>query len=141
MFQGAVALPLAFFLERRMGSKRMEPGNPLRPLSGQMAVSQGLALPALIAIYSLDPALSPLGLASVGGVHFLPYAWLHRTRIYIYLAATLSVGALLLQLFLTGAEFTVILFFIAITYWATVLPTFRHAARLVAKMGIQGGAQ
>src|SRR4030095_5036690 len=36
MFQGSVALPLAFGLERRLGSKRMAPDNPLRPLSVQM---------------------------------------------------------------------------------------------------------
>jgi len=29
MFQGGLALPLAFWLERRLGTGRMEPGNPL----------------------------------------------------------------------------------------------------------------
>ncbi len=45
MFQGAVALPAAFWLEKRMGSQRMSPNNPLKPLSAQMAMSQALGLP------------------------------------------------------------------------------------------------
>ena len=45
MFQGGVALPLAFWLERRMGTGRMQADNPFRALSGQMAMSQALGLP------------------------------------------------------------------------------------------------
>lgn len=68
MFQGSIALPLAFWLERRMGSGPMSSGNPLRPLSVQMAMSQILALPAIIVAYSLDPRLVPVVLAAVGGL-------------------------------------------------------------------------
>jgi hypothetical protein len=48
MFQGGVALPVAFWLERRMGTGRMAADNPLRSLSTLLAFSQVLALPALI---------------------------------------------------------------------------------------------
>lgn len=44
-----------------------------------MAVSQALALPALIVAYSLNPRSIPVVLADLGYVHFLPYAWLNRT--------------------------------------------------------------
>jgi len=47
MFQGGISLPLAFWLERRLGSTRMSADNPLRILSGQMAISQALIPPAL----------------------------------------------------------------------------------------------
>jgi hypothetical protein len=130
MFQGAVALPIALFLERRLGSKRMESNNPLRSLSGQMAVSQALGLPALIAAYSLDPTIVPLVLASLGGVHFLPYSWLHRSRIYLYLAAVVSLGAFLIQLLLPSNEFTIILLFVAVIYLVAAIPLYRNAARL-----------
>lgn len=132
LFQGVFALPLAFWLERRLGQKRMASDNPLRSLSGQMAVSQALGLPALIATYSLDPELIPLVLASLGGVHFLPYAWLQRSRVYIYLAAAISVGAYVIQIILPVHEFTVILFYVALLYWAGAILMYRKAARLVA---------
>ncbi len=79
-----------------------------------MAVSQALGLPALIATYSLDPDLVPLVLASLGGVHFLPYAWLQRTRVYIYLAVVVAIGAYVIQVLLPANEFTVIMLYVAL---------------------------
>ena len=130
MFQGAVALTLAFWLERKMGSRRMAPDNPLRSLSVQMAMSQALGLPALILVYSLNPAGIPLALASLGGIHFLPYAWLHRTRIYIAFAIIVSIGAFAIQLFLRPIAFSSIMLFVAVVYWVTAPMVYRHAARL-----------
>ncbi len=127
MFQGGAALPLAFWMEKKMSTDRMSPDNPLNQLSMQMAISQALGLPAMIAMYSVAPELIPLLLASLGGVHFMPYAWLHRTRLYIWLAAAVAGGAFLLQIFLAANEFTVILFWISITYWVAAVPIYRNA--------------
>jgi hypothetical protein len=82
-----------------------------------MAVSQALALPALIVSYSLNPRSIPVVLAALGGVLFLPYAWLHRTRLYIYLAVAVSIGSFLLQLVLQSAAFSSILFYVAAIYF------------------------
>lgn len=131
MFQGGVALPVAFWLERRMGSKRMAPENPLRPLSVQMAISQALGLPALILVYSLNPGGIPLALASLGGVHFLPYAWLHRTRLYAVFAFAVSIGAFAIQLALSATAFSYVLLYVAVVYWIAAPLVYRHAARLV----------
>lgn len=131
MFQGGVALPFAFWLERKLGSKRMEADNPLRALSAQMAVSQALGLPALIIAYSLNPATVPVVLAAIGGMHFLPYAWLHRTRIYIILGITVSIGAFILQIVLRSAAFSYILLYVSAVYWITAPLVYRHATRLV----------
>jgi hypothetical protein len=97
-----------------------------------MAASQILGLPALIATYSLDPDLVPLVLASLGGIHFLPYAWLQRSRVYIYLAVAVSVGAYVIQVILPANEFSVILFYVALLYWAGAILVHRQAACLVA---------
>jgi hypothetical protein len=131
MFQGGLALPVAFWLERKLGSRRMASDNPLRPLSVQMAMSQALGLPALILVYSLNPVGIPLALASLGGVHFLPYAWLHRTRIYAVAAFAVSIGAFAIQLALGARAFSIILLYVAVVYWITAPLVYRHAARLV----------
>ena len=128
MFQGSIALPLAFWLERRMGSGAMSPGNPLRPLSIQMAMSQILALPAIIVAYSLEPRLVPVVLAAVGGAHFLPYAWLHRTQLYVALAVAVSIGAFILQLLLRSESFPFILIYMSLVYWVMAPLVYRHAA-------------
>lgn len=130
MFQGGVALPLALWLERRLGWRRMAPDNPLRALAGQMAMSQNLALPAWIVVYSLNPAAIPVVMAATGAAHFLPYAWLHRTRAYAVLAAALSLGAFALQLGLGSAAFSYILLFVAAVYAVAAPIVYRHAARL-----------
>ena len=131
MFQGGAALPLAFWLERRMGSERLAADNPLRTLAGQMAVSQALGLPALIVTYSLNPAAVPVVLASLGGVHFLPYAWLHRTRLYIALGVAISIGAFALQLLLGAAAFSYILLYVAAVYAIAAPLVYRHATSVV----------
>lgn len=131
MFQGGVALPVAFWLERKMGSRRMSDNNPLKELSMQMAFSQALGLPLLILVYSLNPGGIPLALASFGGVHFMPYAWLHRTQIYFRFAIIVAVGAFALQLLLKANSFSFILLYIAVVYLITTPLVYRHAARLV----------
>ncbi|MFT4471657.1 DUF7010 family protein [Arthrobacter sulfonylureivorans] len=30
---------------------------------------------------------------AIGGAHFLPYVWLHQTKIYLYLALGVSLGS------------------------------------------------
>ncbi len=131
MFQGGVALPAAFWLERKMGSKRMSSQNPLKPLSAQMAMSQALGLSLLILVYSLNPRGIPLALASLGGVHFLPYAWLHRTRLYTIFAFAVALGAFALQVFLAKQAFTYILFYMAVIYLVIAPLVYKNAARLV----------
>jgi hypothetical protein len=132
MFQGGVALPAAFWLERKMGSKRMAKNNPLRELSVQLAMSQALGLPLLILAYSLNPNSLPLALASLGGVHFLPYAWLHRTKIYSFFAFAVSIGAFAIVLGMgMSASFSYILLFVAVVYFVTTPLVYRNAKRKI----------
>ena len=131
MFQGGVALPAAFWLERQMGDGPMAADNPLRPLSVQLAMSQALALPALIVVYSLNPGGIPVVLASLGGVHFFPYAWLHRTRIYVILGAVVALGGFGLQIWLGPAAFSWILLFVGAVYWLASPMLVRHARKFI----------
>jgi hypothetical protein len=130
MFQVVVALPIALWLERRMGTMRMPADNSLRNLSAQMAISQALALPFLIVVYSTNPAQIPVVMAGLGGVHFMPYGWLHRTRIYIALAATISIGAFALVLGLQSAAYAYNLLFVGVAYWTAAPLVYRHAKRM-----------
>jgi hypothetical protein len=101
-----------------------------------MAMSQALGLPILILVFSLNPRGIPLALASLGGVHFLPYAWLHRTRIYAAFAVAVALGAFIIQLMLVTHAFSYILLYMAIAYGITTPWVYRHAARLVKDSGV-----
>ena len=131
MFQGSAALPLAFWLERRLGSGGMSPDNPLRSLSVQMAMSQSLGIPLLIIAYNLNPVTVPAALAGLGGVHFVPYAWLHRTRLYIYLGVAVVLGAFFILVLLPSNEFPLTMFYVGLLYWIMAPLVYRHAAGLV----------
>jgi len=133
LFQGALALPLAFWLERRMGWGRMAADNPLRALSVQLAVSQALALPALIVAFDLNPRSIPVIMAGLGGVHFLPYTWLHRTKLYTALAVAVSFGAFGLQLLLGPLAFHINLLYVGAVYWLAAPFVYHHATQLVQK--------
>ncbi len=86
VFQGGVALPLAFGLERVFGLPRMAPDNPVKPLIIQVANIQTPALLAVLFFFSLGrPDLVPAAFAAVAAGHFLPYTWLHETKVYIAL--------------------------------------------------------
>jgi hypothetical protein len=65
-------------------------------------------------------------------MHFLPYAWLQRTRAYLVLGGVLSLGAFALQMFLGALAFNVILFFVSAVYWVAAVIVYREARRLVA---------
>jgi hypothetical protein len=135
MFQGGIALPLAFWLERRMAAAPLAADNPLRTLSAQLAMAQALVIPALIIVYSLNPGAVPVVLAGIGGMHFLPYAWLHRTRIYLGLGIAIAIGAFALQLILGAVAFTYILLYVGVLYWIAAPLLYRHAARLIQAQG------
>lgn len=131
LFQGNLALPLAFLLERRLALRRISGDDPLRPLAVQMAMSQIVALPVVLLVYGLQPAYVPGAMAAIGGGHFLPYTWLHRTRIYTVLGVAVSVGAFAICLWLGPRSFAPVLFYMSACYAAAAPLLLRHARRMV----------
>jgi hypothetical protein len=77
-------------------------------------------------------------MAGIGGMHFLPYAWLHRTQLYATLAFSVAFGAFALQLWLGASAFPYILLFVAVVYGLLAPLVQRHAARLVTAAGPPG---
>ena len=93
LFQGFVAFPASLILERLLGYRTLSTrDNSLVSLFVLIAVAQGLALPASIVVFSLDPRYLPVVFAATNGGHFLPYSWLHRTRAYVLLALAAAFG-------------------------------------------------
>ena len=137
MFQGSLALPAAFLLERRMAWGPMAKDNPLNVLSVQLAMSQIVAFPIVIAMYDLRPGAVALAMASIAGGHFLPYAWLHRTNVYAVLAVAVSAGALALQMALGSAAFGYILIYMTACYWIGAVLAYRAARQLTSHFALR----
>ena len=130
MFQGGLALPTAFMLERKMAWGPMTRENPLNTLSVQLAMSQIVAFPIVIAMFDLRPGAVPLAMASIAGGHFLPYAWLQRTNVYVWLAVAVSAGALGLQMALGVRAFPFVLVHMTLCYWIGAVLVYRAARQL-----------
>jgi hypothetical protein len=127
LFQGNVALPAAFWLERRMGWRQMAADNPLRTLSIQLAMSQILGIPAVVIVYAVAPWAVPGALAAIAGAHFLPYAWLQRSPIYMWLAIAVSIGGCAITMILQQNAFAWVLFYMAACYGIAAPLVYRRA--------------
>lgn len=127
MFQGNLALPLAFWLERRMAWGTMACDNPLRALSVQLAMSQLAALPVVLLTWGVAPAATGVAMASVAAGHFVPYGWLHRTAIYLWLAPVVSVGTFAIAYFMKSAALPWTLLFMSLAYAVAAVLLYRHA--------------
>ena len=127
LFQGNVALPLAWWLQSRMAAVTLSPDNPLRTLSIEVAMSQIVALPAVIIVYSFAPWAVPAAFAAVGGAHFLPYAWLQRTPVYIVLGIAISAGSCVITAMLREQAFAPVLLFMSACYGISATLILRSA--------------
>ncbi len=106
LFQGLVAFPASLGVERALGFRTLSArDNSLVNLFVLIAVAQGLALPASIVAFNLDPLYVPVVFAATSGGHFLPYSWLYRTRAYITLGIVAALGPFALLVVL-GPETT-----------------------------------
>jgi hypothetical protein len=54
----------------------------------------------------------------VGGGHFLPYSWLHRTPLYWRLGVIVSLGAAAITIALGEHAFAPVLFYLTACYWS-----------------------
>lgn len=93
LLQGVVAVPLAFGIQKAMRFPPASKSNPLLPLALLLLFIQPVAFPVFLLVLSLSPAYVPTAFAVVVGAHFLPYQWLHKTKLYGVLAVVVSVGA------------------------------------------------
>ena len=71
--------------------------------------------------YQLNPVYVPAVFAAVAAGHFLPYVWLHRTKIYGVLSVGVSLGVWLMMSIWGAAAFACIPIALGIAYYATAL--------------------
>jgi hypothetical protein len=92
---GAV-FPAGAGLTRLLGGNLFAKSPSLTPLGLQLAAVQLFYWPVVIVVFREATAWTPFTLAVLFGSHFLPYAWLYRSRGYLVLS-------LLVALVLSGA--------------------------------------
>lgn len=93
IFLGAITTPASFIVQKALNLPAPSTSNPIPLLAVALALVQTLALPAPIVVWNIAPAFVAPVWASIVGAHFLPYAWMQRTRWYVSLAILVPASA------------------------------------------------
>lgn len=105
LLQGVIAFPAALGLSALIGAIGQERpvADEITQLSVLIGTSQLLGLPFLIFLtVKHQYTLVPFAFATITSMHFVLYAWLYRTPVYIAMAVLISLGTTAVML--TGPE-------------------------------------
>ena len=97
-FLTGLVFPVGVALTRVAGGNLFARSAGLTPLGLLLAALQIFFWPIIVLVYALSPAWTPWVMAILFGSHFLPYAWLHRSRAYAFLSASVAVSLTVLAL-------------------------------------------
>lgn len=86
ILMGAVTLPASFALQAALKLPATSVANPINLLSPAASLALPAMLPALLIVLVVAPAFVAPVYAVLTGAHYLPFAWIQRTRWYVVLA-------------------------------------------------------
>ena len=108
IFGMMVIFPTGVILGSLLGIRVMTRDNPLGTLGGLVAAVQAFFIPVFIVVYQFTPQYLPLTVGLLGGAHFLPYAWIYRSRAYIFVAVGTGLASLVAGTVLVSFAYTVV---------------------------------
>lgn len=91
-FLTGLVFPVGVALTRAAGGNLFTKSAGLTPLGLLLAALQAFFWPIIVLIYALAPEWTPWAMAILFGSHFLPYAWLHRSRAYAFLSGSVAIS-------------------------------------------------
>lgn len=101
---GAMLLPLALVFSKIFKTNWKIKNNPLQPLGLWINFAQLIYFPILIFILIKYPDYFIMTYAIITGAHLFPYAWYYDEIGYAIIAILISVGALLVALFVAVSK-------------------------------------
>ncbi len=84
--------PVGVALTRLAGGDLFSKSPGLTPLGLLLAALQAFFWPIIALVFYLSPEWTPWTMAILFGSHFLPYAWLYRSRAYGFLSVSVAVS-------------------------------------------------
>ena len=97
---GGAMMPLAMLFSKLLKTTWTDKNNPLQPLGLWLNFAQLFYFPFLIFTLIKMPDYFAMVYVIITGAHFFPYSWFYRTPYFAIFAGLISIGALLLGLFL-----------------------------------------
>ncbi len=111
---GGFMLPLAFLISKIIKTTWTNKENPLQPLGLWLNFAQLFYFPFLIFTLIKSQDYFVMVYAIITGAHFFPYAWFYKTNWFVIFAGLISIGALLLGLFVMPEKMYVIPFLMSL---------------------------
>jgi hypothetical protein len=108
IFGMMLIFPFGVALGRGLKAPVISTDNPLGTLGGLLAGTQGFFIPVFIVVYQFVPQYLPLTVGLLGGAHFLPYAWIYRSRAYVFVTVGICLSALVLGTTFVSTAYTVV---------------------------------
>jgi hypothetical protein len=110
--------PLGILLSQWLKTNMLSK-NPLGALSGIVGGIQAFFLPLWIVIYIEHYELIPMAIGLLAGSHFLPYVWIYRSRMYLFLTLAMAAASFFLGYIFDQLAFSVLPFVMVVIYLAT----------------------
>ncbi len=108
LFGMMIIFPSGVVLGRFLGVQLVTTDNPLGTLGGLVSGIQGAFIPVFIVIYQFVPQYLPLAVGLLGGAHFLPYAWIYRSRAYWFVTLGTCLSALVIGIGLVSKAYVAV---------------------------------
>ncbi len=101
---GAILIPLALGLSKVLKTTWKIKDNPLQPLGLWLNFAQLIYFPFLIFILIKYPDYFIMTYAIITGAHLFPYSWFYDEIGYAIAAITISVGSMLMAIFINTSS-------------------------------------
>ncbi|NOS93502.1 MAG: hypothetical protein HOP30_16400 [Cyclobacteriaceae bacterium] len=112
---GGVMMPLAMLFSKLLKTEWTIKSNPLQPLGLWLNFAQLFYFPFLVFVLIKMPDHFVMVYVIITGAHFFPYAWFFKSVAYAIAAGVISVGAMLMGLFLTQESYYLIPLFLSVS--------------------------
>ena len=112
---GGVMMPLAILFSKLLKTEWTIKTNPLQPLGLWLNFAQLFYFPFLVFVLIKMPDCFVMVYVIITGAHFFPYAWFFKSVAYAVAAGVISVGAMILGLFLTQENYYLIPLFLSVS--------------------------
>jgi hypothetical protein len=120
-FVTGLVFPVGVLLTRLAGGDLFAKSPGLTPLGLLLAALQLFFWPIIALVYVLAPAWTPWTMAILFGSHFLPYAWLYRSRAYAFLSVSVAVSLTVLALVARAPMPEIVPLITAVCYFIAII--------------------
>lgn len=117
----SIIFPLGMLLAKMMKIDMVAKDNSLSPLAGMLGAMQLFFTPILMIIFVKEPESLPFYVAILTGAHFFPFAWLYKSKAYIFQTVAIIAIATIFGFVLTEYLFTIFPFLLSVVYLVTCL--------------------